>query len=205
MKHIAILLSIFGLLIFNNAKADSPLTSTGFSSAYQNEAIVIAASEAEGILNLELMEYLADKSRPVDIKMAVINRLSWSMDGKTNSNTFFDYLQKHKGYKSENDFRKNGSGDELLCMAYLKAMDNYFVVDDALKYAELAVEKNKGSYTFNIIAALIKAQKVFDSDWCEVYKTTNNVRTDNSLNSDMNEEAKAIIFEYMDLYSSYCK
>jgi hypothetical protein len=205
MKHITILLSLLGLLLFNNVKADSPITSTGFSSAYQSEAIVIKASNAKGLLNKELMEYLADKSKPIAIKMAVINQLSWDMEGKTNGKTFFEYLQKTKGYTDENDLQKKGSGDELLCMAYLKVMDNYFVVDDALMYAELAVERNKESYTFNIIAALIKAQKVFDSDWCQVYKSTDKVRTNNSLNIDMNSEAITIIFDYMDLYKSYCK
>ena len=61
------------------------------------------------------------------------------------------------------------------------------------------------SYTFNIITALIKAQKAFDTDWCKVYILTDNVRKDKSLIGDMDIKAIAIIFDYMDLYKEDCK
>ena len=85
-------------------------------------------------------------------------------------------------------------------MAYLKALDDYFDVDEAIVYAKKATGKNKNSYTTNIICALIEAQKAMGSDWSEVYNLTNNVRLNRSLNRDMKEEAVKIIFEYMDLY-----
>ena len=42
----------------------------------------------------------------------------------------------------------------------------------------------------------------FDSDWGEVYRLTDAVRRNTTLKNDMNDEAKRIIFEYMDLYGS---
>ena len=42
----------------------------------------------------------------------------------------------------------------------------------------------------------------FDSDWGEVYRLTDAVRRNTTLKDDMNDEAKRIIFEYMDLYGS---
>lgn len=204
MKLIFVFTFLWILFPLSSLLADSPLTSTGFSSAYQNEAIVQQAGQAEGLLNLELLEYLSG-DHPIEIKMAVINQLGWSIDGKSNASIYVDYLQRLKNYKDEKELMKKGSADELLCVAYLKALDNYFKVDDALHFAELAVKKNSTSFTFRIIHAIIKAQKAMENDWCAVFKATDAVRNDSSLNGDMRVEAIAVIFEYMDLYREYCK
>ena len=74
--------------------------------------------------------------------------------------------------------------------------------------ANKAVEKNKTSrqsYTFHIIRGLIKAQSLFDSDWCLLWKATNTVRTNQDLKMDMRKQAIAIIFDYMDLYKGDCE
>ena len=184
--------------------ADSPLTSTTFSSAYQNEEIVIKASKTNGLLTKELMKYLLKKNNPIVVKMALINELSWDIDGKSNTVIFMNYLKKKKIYKNEGDFLEDATGDIILCLAYLKALDDYNQVNDALAYAEHALKKNRKSYTYNIITALIKAQKAFDTDWCEVFILTDNVRKDNSLTIDMNNNAISIIFDYMDLYEGDC-
>lgn len=194
------LFAFFILSINSSLLADSPLTSTWFSEAYKNEKIMVTASEAKGILTNELMNYLNAKKNPIAVKMAIINQLSWDINGKDNATIFYNYLVLKHGYKSKADFLKKGKGYQLLCMAYLKALDNYFDVNEAIEFAEQALVKNPKSYTFNIICALIKAQLAFDSDWCKVYSLTNDVRTNISLSNDMNEEAIKIIFEYMDLY-----
>lgn len=184
--------------------ADSPLTSTQFSLAYKSEKIVTTASLTEGKLTEEIMDYLVGENE-IDIKMAVINELGWKFEGKSNKTIFLDYLMKKKNYKNIDDFSKKASGDELLCMAYIMALDDYFKVDEAIKMADKALSKNNKSYTFQIITALIKAQKAFDSSWCDVYRLTNNVRTNTKLIKDMNDEASQIIFDYMDLYKNDCK
>lgn len=194
------LFAFFILSINSSLLADSPLTSTWFSEAYKNEKIMVTASEAKGILTNELMNYLNAKKNPIAVKMAIINQLSWDINGKDNATIFFNYLVLKHGYKSKEDFLKKGKDYQLLCMAYIKALDNYFDVNEAIEFAEQALVKNPKSYTFNIICALIKAQLAFDSDWCKVYSLTNDVRTNISLSNDMNEEAIKIIFEYMDLY-----
>jgi hypothetical protein len=187
--------------------ADSPLTSTSFSEAYKNEKIVILAMGTNGILTNELMDYLITADNPVSIKMAVINRLGWEGDKRQNSLMLLNYLRKKKGYKDKSDFEKSGADFELLSMAYLRAMENYFEVDDAIVLAEKALLKNKtSSYTFRIITAMIKAQKQVGAlnGWCEVYYLTNRVREDKTANIDLNEEAISIIFEYMDGYKEFC-
>jgi hypothetical protein len=202
MKYL--LLTFLFAMMLKPVLADSPLTSTSFSDAYADNAMVIKAGENGGLLNDELMAYLADNNQPIDVRMAVINKLSWDFNGKSNATTFFNYLKQKNKYKSEKDFKKKAKADELLCYAYLKALDNYFDVKEAVVYADLAIKKNKTSYTFQIIAALIKAQAAFDTDWCKVFQTTNEVRNNTLLRADMKSTAIDIIFEYMDLYADSC-
>ena len=84
-------------------------------------------------------------------------------------------------------------------------MDNYFNVKEAIKLAEMAKAKAPKSYTVNLIAALIQAQKTMDDDWCKVFHLTDDVRQNKSLTQDMRPEASEIIFLYMDAYKSECK
>ncbi len=184
--------------------ADSPLTSTSFYKAYNKEKIIVTASKSNGVLSESLIKYLL-ADNPIDIKMAVINNLSWDINGKVNADRFLDYLFSSGKYKNKEKFLKKATGTELLCFAYLKALDDYNDVTEAIIFANKALEANPGSYTFQIIVALIKAQKAFDSDWCKVYQLTDNVRTNYGLNSDMKAEAIDLIFEYMDLYEDSCK
>lgn len=83
-------------------------------------------------------------------------------------------------------------------------MDNYFQVSRAKQIAQMALGLNNTSYTVQIIAALIEAQEALNTDWCQVYQSTNKVRETTGLVMDMNEVARQIIFEYMDIYSSSC-
>lgn len=184
--------------------ADSPLTSTAISKAYQSEKIIQKAAEAGGLLTPKLMRYLTKKRKPIVLKIALINELGWDIDGRDNASTFFAYLQKKYNYEDMEDFRQKADGDLLICMAYLKALDNYLEVSEAISLAQAAKAKKKNSYSVQIICALIEAQKAQDSDWCKVYKLTDKVRMNQSLDKDMGTEAINIIFDYMDLYKEYC-
>ena len=200
MKTKLILVLITGLLFSQTLFADSPLTSTNFSEAYADSKIVELASTTDGILTIELMDYLNQSMHPIELKMAVINEIGWSFNGHNNADLFIEYLQEKYGFKDKDEFLQQASADLLISMAYLKAMDNYFNVAEAVVYAKEAKSRNKESYTINIICALIEAQNAFDTDWSEVYNKTNEVRNNRSLNRDMKEDAVKIIFDYMDLY-----
>ena len=199
MKTNFIILLISGILIGQNLFADSPLTSTDISNAFKDSKIVQLASTTDGMLNDELMNYLFDSKNPIELKIALISKLGWNFDGKSNSKVFYEYLKKNN-LKDINE----ASADILICYAYLKALDNYFDVEEAIIYAQKAKLKNGKSYTISIICALIEAQKAMDSDWCEVYKLTNNVRLNGTLIKDMKEEAVNIIFDYTVGYGEYC-
>jgi len=192
------------MLTAQTAFADSPLTSTYFADLYEDEEIVLAASKTEGVITENLMAYLIDKKNKLDVKLAIINELGWDIDGKTNATIFMKYLSAKRGYASLDDLKKNGKRDELICMAYLLALDDYSNVNQAHEFAALAVEKSKNSYVCHLIAGIINGQFVFDTNWCAVYKSTDEVRKNTELKMDMKPEASTRIFEYMDLYNEDC-
>ncbi|MBN2892467.1 MAG: hypothetical protein JXL97_11415 [Bacteroidales bacterium] len=198
--------SIFLVIFFKAVLsfADSPITSTFFSKAYLDVEIVEFASQSDGILDKKMCKYLSDKKVNIDYKLAMINALSWDFDGKNNFDIYLSYIIKKNKKITENNYKNKCNADQLICLAYLKALDNYFQVDEALEIAKLAAYKNKDSYSVQIIFGLIKAQYIFDYNWCEVYKATNEVRQNENLKKDMREEAISIIFEYMDLYKDEC-
>ena len=205
MNRITNILTIAIIFLFSsNAFADSPLTSTEFYKAYASVPIIKEAGNCKGILTITLMNYLADPVQPIDIKMALINRLGWNLKGKKNSSLFIRHLQKKGLYSSELVLKDKCTSFELLCIAYLKAMDNYFDVKDALVYSKLAVAKAPTSYTVQLINALILAQTFSYSSWCRIYAVVENIRSDNSLTIDFNTEATGIIFEYINIYKKYC-
>lgn len=187
------------------AYADSPITSTEFGGAYMDEPIVVVVDYADGVLNSRLMEYISSEYNPVDVKMAIINRLGWKIKGRDNARLFLNYLMKNRGYSSEKKFFKKGRADELISYAYLKAMDDYFNVDDAVRFAERAVKKDKeGSRTIRLIAGLIRAQKAMDSSFCDVFRITDSIRKNERLMNDMRTKAVNKIYEYMDTYGDSC-
>lgn len=207
MKNLRILsLFLFVAILFcAQALADSPLTSTNFAAAYSDQPMVVAASKTDGYINKYIMDYLTDEQNPVEVKMAIINEFGWKISGKNNAQTFAKYLKETRGYADEKEFLRTGKGDELLAMAYITALDDYFDVDDAVVFADAALQKNPKSRTYNLIVGLISAQKAMDSDWCGVYQITDRIRKDTGLKNDMKPEAVKIIYDYMDIYGEYCK
>lgn len=204
LKIALFLLASFATI--STSYADSPITSTDFSAAYSTDPVVIKAGNSNGVLTQELFNFLVDDTRAIDLKMAIINKLSWSTDGKNNAELFLGFGKKPKKWKDFGVFIKNASADELLCFAYLKALDDYFDVNEALEIANIAVIIKPNSYTFNIIQALIQAQSIFENvdNWCAIYSEPNTVRFDETLERDMKIEAEEIIFEYLSLYAEYC-
>ena len=204
MKNIC--LSIFMLLFTSyQASADSPLTSTEIYKAYEKLPIIQLAGNSKGLLTEELIKYLVDKDNPTDVKIALINRLGWNLKGKKNASILIKYVRSKYGYKTDADLTTGLSASDLICIAYLKSMDNYFDTKAALAYANAAQAKDPKSYTINIIRSLIKAQDYVMKNYCQVYKIVDEVRTDASLTMDLNKEASDIIFEYIDGYKKYCK
>jgi len=204
MKNICLVI-IMLLFTSNHAFADSPLTSTEIYKAYDKLPIIQLAGNSKGLLTVELIKYLVDTGNPTDVKIALINRLGWDIKGKKNASIFIKYLRSKYGYKTAADLTTRLSASDLICIAYLKSLDNYFDTKEALTYANAAQAKEPKSYTINIIRSLIKAQDYVDRSYCQVFEIVDEVRTDASLTIDLNKEASDIIFEYIDGYKKYCK
>lgn len=184
--------------------ADSPITSTPFFKAYLNVKIVQKA-QMEGVMSLEIAEYLSSPSNPIDIKAAVINALSWKFKGKDNAELYSCYLViLHR--KSPKELNTNIlNTDEIFCLGYLTVMDNYFYPERAIPLLKIANEAQKDSFTVSIVLALAKAQEVMKSDRCKVWKIVEEVLRNEKLKQDLRPEAKKIIIDYIGPYKDKCK
>ncbi len=183
--------------VVDSVRADSPLTSTEFYTVYED----LPAFED----TVSMYEYIMNDSISVEKRLAVINRQSWSIDGMNRATELVNILGVN--FKTNDYFTvlSNLSGKQLICLAYLKAMDNYFNVEEAMMIAVMAEAKEPRSYAVNLIAALIRAQYAsgWGDCWGAVYLCLDNVRNSSFLNQDMRPEAAALIFEYTDIYKEY--
>ncbi len=200
----ALLCFILSLCFLNTKlKADSPLTSTYFATAYYNYDMVEKAEFAKELTD-EIAGFLLDVNNPIDAKVAVINAIGWSSDMQSRGEKFKEYLAKAHNTTTEKLLLTNMTSDELLCLGYIMAMDDYFVVDEAINILEMAVAKNKTSLTTNLILAMTKAQKAMDTDFCRVWTLTSAVLQDDNLKRDMKTSAIQTIVDYMILYKADC-
>ena len=183
--------------------ADSPLTSTHFADTYSDHPMVQMASEdMQGDIPTTLLNFLANNREPVDVRLAVINKLGWNFDGTSIGAQLCEYLMGRYKVKSEAKRAKKLDAGTLAVYAYAKAMSDYFNVNAASELGHKALKKNKKkSFSVAMASALIDAQIYLDSDWSMVYKVVADVLHDGSLNLDMRQEAIDNIMEYINLYN----
>ena len=184
--------------------ADSPITATKFYEAYLDVKMVERA-HLEGVMGLEIAEFLTSPEKPIDVKAAVINALSWRFDGKNNAELYAYYLALLYHVSVAELDTEFLSVDEIFCMGYLTAMDDYFHPEKALPILEEAHKVIKESFTVSIILALTRGQKAMDYDWCEVWRLTEEVLKNKELRQDLRPEAIKMIVDYMVLYKEYCE
>ena len=198
-----LLTAIALLLTFTVSWADSPLTSTHFADAYSDHPMVqMATQEMQYDIPTTLLNFLSDKNQPVDVRLAVINKIGWNFDGTTMGAQLCEYLMGRYKAKNEKKLAKKLDAGTLAVYAYAKAMSNYFDVTAASELGQLAVKKNKNkSFSVAMASALIDAQVYLDSDWSMIYKLVANVLHDGSLNLDMRQEAIDSIMDYINLYN----
>ena len=198
-----LLTAITMLLAFTAGWADSPLTSTHFADVYSDHPMVqMASEEMQGDIPTTLLNFLANKNEPVDVRLAVINKLGWNFDGTSMGAQLGEYLMGRYRVKNEAKLAKKLDAGTLAVYAYAKAMSNYFDVKDACELGHKALKKNKNkSFSVAMASALIDAQAYMDSDWGMVYKVVADVLHDGSLHLDMRQEAIDKIMEYINLYN----
>lgn len=206
MKKILVLVVLLTLLFLfqKTSRADSPITATKFYEAYMDVKMVERA-HLEGVMGLEIAEFLTSQENPIDVKAAVINALSWKFDGKNNAELYAYYLALLYHVSITELDTEFLSADEVFCMGYLTAMDDYFHPEKALPLLEEAHKVMKDSFTVSIIMALTIGQKVMDYDWCEVWRLTEEVLKNKELKHDLRPEAIKMIVDYIILYKEYCE
>jgi hypothetical protein len=187
----------------NTALADSPLTSTYFAGNYP-EYPIISYVDSTGMFTEEVAEFLLDKSIPIDAKAALVNAFSWNYDGTENAKIFREYLAKAYNTTTSSLQLSSLKAEELMCLGYFMALDNYFVVDEAINVLEMAAEKKPESFTIQILLALARAQEAMDTNFCQVWKLTSDVLNNESLKRDMKQNSIQQIVDYMILYKSEC-
>ena len=200
-----LLTAITLLLTFTASWADSPLTSTHFADAYSDHPMVQMANEMmQYDMPTSLLNFLADKNQPVDVRLAVVNKIGWNFDGTPMGTQLCEYLMGRHNVKTEKKLVKKLDAGTLAVYAYAKAMSDYFNVAAASELGHQAVNKNKNkSFSVALISALIDAQVYLDTDWSKIYPVLANVLHDGSLHLDMRQDAIDSIMEYINLYSEY--
>ena len=207
---IKLLLLLFTFSI-NSVFADSPLTYTNFSQAYIDIPIVQEASLSKGRMTLEMMNYIDDDDKPLDVKLAIINAIGWDHKGLMNSKLFFMYVMKKKKYKTDFSgeymaFKWYATSDELICYAYMRAMDNYFDVVEAFEIAGDGLRKSPDSFAVNMIYNLIKSQGLTDfGENCYASKMFLTLKDNPKLKMDMRKESMSYVFDYMTSIGENCK
>lgn len=193
-------LIILSLVLFFNIHAllaDSPLTSTPISDAYKDLDVVVRAQK-KGKMTMEFAKFLHDGDNSIDEKAALINAIGWSVDGKNNAELYAKYIFDKK--LTELDL-PDMNGDDLFCLGYLQALDDYFNPGKSLPYFEESEKKINTSLTVSLIHTLAKAQDIMDGgDWCKIWNMTYQTLNDKSLYRDLREAAIKIIRDYMILY-----
>jgi len=206
-----ILLLIIYTCTANLSWGDSPLTYTDFHKAYIDVPMVQKALKSKGKISKETMSYLVSDTNPLDVKLAIINAIGWSNDGTKRSEAYLNYVVKTKKYTAGINgnrlaFKWNATADELICFAYIRAMEYYFDVTYANEIAQLALLKNPNSLAVNLISGLIKAQGLFLlNEWCYAATQFNSIEQNTLLTKDLRKEGKFIICEYMQSIGANCK
>lgn len=205
MKIKSLLLCLFFLLLANQSFADSPLTSTEFYKGYIDIAIIKEARKSDGIITEKQLQFLTNSKNPIAIKLALINGLGWDTKGKSNAPKYLAYLFEKQPQLNYKNFINKATAEELICYAYLKAMDDYFNVKSAIVFAKQAMHKAPTSYSINLIGTLIQVQVLNAKNWCSIYTKINQVRTNKKLQLDLRPISAAAVFGYTDGYKEYCK
>lgn len=174
-------------------RADSPLTSTDFHTAYGDIKLVAAAAKSHK-LDRAMADFLASSKTPIDQKAALINALGWNLNGQSNAARFRELARK--------------PADEAFCLGYLTAMDDYNHPEKAMAQLDRAARERPTSYTVAMIGALVRSQQYIGSDpdtnkWKNVWPQIEAVLKNKKLKADMRPQAVQVILAYMKGYEEY--
>lgn len=179
-------------------KADSPLTSTTFYTAYLEHEVVANAAQTSQ-MDGKTLDFLINPAERLDIKMAIINALGWVKSEKM-APVLLNALSERYKHSDINRF----SSADITCYAYMLALDDYFNISEASELIDRARSLETGSATVLMIWALIKGQEMMDYSWCDVWMKTSEALRNTVEPRDMKTAAIQSIVDYTILYKEYC-
>ena len=191
------------LLSVQGAFSQSPLTDINFYTCYSDFPMVKEAHE-KGIINQDIARELMKPDLASDVKAAIINALSFDILGKNNTPAYVEYLKSYHRFSHLGIFADSLSADELFCIAYLMVMDDYLNPEKSYIYFEKAIAKDSGSYTYQMIFALVKAQTLSLTDRCGAWDLVEAVLENKDLKDLMLPESIKMIREKMQVYHQFC-
>jgi hypothetical protein len=205
------------VLIAPAARADSPLTSTPFASAYQD--VEILRYTAEMGLDDRVLEALSDPEIPNDVRAAIVNQIGWSNDPQANAERYLAYLASQQEVEPSAMTLEMLTPEEKMALGYLLAMDHRFSLTDAiggsgeveqtpaLELLNLAVAEAPEDFSVMLIRALVQSHHEFQAgprNWCTVYQVVNSAIEDFPSEPNMRPEAVTEITDYIGLYQDEC-
>jgi hypothetical protein len=165
-----IIVSLIFFLFQNVSFSGTPVTDIVFYQSYLDFKIVEKAANT-GVLDEEISKYLLDEKIALDLKAAIINALSWEILGKNNAAFFKQQLAKKYSKAIFSDVNVYSlSPSDLMCLAYLIVMDDYFSAEKALFYITEAKKKTRDNYTINLVFLIIKAQVEYKNNKCTIWQ-----------------------------------
>lgn len=201
-----VLFSLAFLLFVTNTFADSPLTSTPFYLGYMDIPLIRKADKSNGIITEEQLHFLTEKHNPIAVKLALINSLRSKFEGKSNAPAYLKFLFERKPQLNYTNFINKASAEELICYAYVKAMDNYCDVKSATIFAKQAMRKAPTSYSIHLIGTLISVQSYLSKkESCKIYTFMKQVRINSKLKLDLRKKSIEAVYGYTDSYKIDCK
>jgi CARDB len=223
------LLLCVGMSVAILLRADSPLTSTFFAKAYQDIPAIerlLKLSETNPsllVVDKEVLEFLDATNHGWDQKIAMVNALGWG--SPSNTNIYCEHLvKKYQISRASVDSLLNGSIEslneesasplnftgrvindaDLLVLAYLQAMGDYFQPIISINIIDHVFTNNPTSQATALVGSLIAAQFLMDIDWCAVSHCTDVLYEPGYDRDLVRIDALKSVEEYMDLYNLSC-
>lgn len=205
------------VLVAPTARADSPLTSTPFATAYQDVEIV--RYTAESGLDDRVLVALSSPEIPNDVRAAIVNQIGWSNEPQANAQRYLEYLASQQEIDPSAMTLEMLTPEEMMALGYLLAMDRRFSLTDpiggsgeveqthALELLDLALAEAPEDFSVMLIRALVQSQHEFregPQNWCEVYQVVNSEIESFPGEPNMRPEAVNEIMDYIGLYRREC-
>ena len=202
-KKTMIILFLLGFMA--TSFASNPVTLIEFHNTFNYLEEVQYVTE-HGQIDGRIVTFLVDQNNPIDEKAGIINALTANNKYSSNALTFKQFVARKYKENWENLNLDKLTADELFCLGYLTILDEKGNSTNGIPMLELAEQKNPTSYTISLFRAMASAERSINSgNDCEGWKTCNAVKSNSSLNNDLDTGVANLIFDSMETFNNGCE